>query len=66
VRLQPFEMPTSARKNHYIHASWLMDAREQQRVGIHIGRNYPAPIVDHAAARRITLEMYATAKLQQI
>jgi deoxyribodipyrimidine photo-lyase len=53
-------------KNKFIHAPWLMDATEQQRVGIQIGRNYPAPIVDHAAARQITLEMYARAKLQQL
>jgi hypothetical protein len=27
-----------------------------------IGRDYPAPVVDHAVARRIGLELYARAK----
>jgi deoxyribodipyrimidine photo-lyase len=49
-------------ENKFIHAPWLMNAREQQRVGIIIGRDYPAPVVDHAQARRITLDMYAAAK----
>jgi len=30
----------------------------QQSVGIVIGRDYPAPIVDHDAARKIALAMY--------
>ena len=48
--------------NRFIHAPWLMDPDEQKRVGVIIGRDYPAPIVDHAQARRVTLDLYATAK----
>ena len=44
---------------------WLMSAAEQKRTGIIIGRDYPAPIVDHAQARRVALDRYATAKSPQ-
>jgi len=27
-----------------------------------IGRDYPAPVVDHAAARTLTLELYKSAR----
>jgi deoxyribodipyrimidine photo-lyase len=45
-----------------IHAPWLMSAAEQARTGCLIGRDYPAPIVDHAQARARTLERYAVVK----
>ncbi len=45
-----------------IHAPWLMSTQEQQRSGVIIGRDYPAPIVDHAQARRVTLERYGSAR----
>ena len=48
--------------NKFIHAPWLMPAQEQKRARIIIGSDYPSPIVDHAQARRVTLEMYAAAK----
>jgi deoxyribodipyrimidine photo-lyase len=46
----------------FIHAPWLMDTAEQQRTGITIGRDYPAPIVDHAQARRVALDLFGAAK----
>ena len=46
----------------FIHAPWLMSADQQVQAGVVIGRDYPAPIVDHAAARGVTLELYARAK----
>jgi deoxyribodipyrimidine photo-lyase len=52
----------SACDNKFIHAPWLMTAQQQKRVGVVIGREYPAPIVDHAQARQITLDKYAAAK----
>ncbi len=52
----------AACSNKFIHAPWLMSAQEQQRSGVIIGRDYPAPIVDHAQARRVTLERYGAAK----
>jgi deoxyribodipyrimidine photo-lyase len=39
-----------------------MPAAEQQRAGIQIGRDYPAPIVDHARQRESALAMYRRAR----
>ena len=36
----------------WIHAPWRMPASAQQRCGVCIGRDYPAPLVDHEAAAR--------------
>lgn len=38
-----------------IHAPWAMSVDEQARAGCRIGVEYPAPLVDHAAARRRAL-----------
>ncbi|NBX72945.1 MAG: deoxyribodipyrimidine photo-lyase [Alphaproteobacteria bacterium] len=35
----------------HIHAPWLAPAPLLQSAGVRLGHNYPAPIVDHAAAR---------------
>ncbi len=52
-------LPELARvPDKFIHAPWTMDARTQQAAGCLIGRDYPAPIVDHATARKRTLERY--------
>jgi deoxyribodipyrimidine photo-lyase len=48
--------------NKYIHAPWTMGRLEQEALGIVIGRDYPGPIVDHAAAREKTLARYAIVK----
>jgi deoxyribodipyrimidine photo-lyase len=34
-----------------------MTVDEQHAAGVAVGKNYPAPIVDHAAARTRTLEI---------
>ncbi|HEX7811119.1 MAG TPA: deoxyribodipyrimidine photo-lyase [Burkholderiales bacterium] len=44
-----------------IHEPWTLTAMEQQAAGITIGKEYPLPIVDHAAARKRTLEIYKAA-----
>ncbi|HET8754501.1 MAG TPA: deoxyribodipyrimidine photo-lyase [Solirubrobacteraceae bacterium] len=41
---------------------WTMPAAVQRACGCVIGRDYPEPIVDHAAARRAALERYAAAR----
>ena len=46
----------------FVHAPWRMDAGEQARAGCVMGRDYPAPVVDHAEARKRTLERYAVAR----
>ena len=48
--------------DRYIHAPWCMSAAEQSARGVLIGRDYPAPRVDHAAARTRTLSRYGVVK----
>ena len=45
----------------YIHAPWTMPADTQTNCGVLIGRDYPAPIVDHGEARQRTLERFKRA-----
>jgi len=46
----------------YIHAPWKLPRHDQAALGVLIGRDYPAPIVDHALARDKTLARYAVVK----
>jgi deoxyribodipyrimidine photo-lyase len=46
-----------------IHEPWKMDVEIQRGAGCLIGRDYPAPIVDHAWARDRVLGAYAAARL---
>jgi deoxyribodipyrimidine photo-lyase len=46
----------------HIHAPWKMGPIEQEAAGAVIGRDYPAPIVDHAKARVRTLARYAATR----
>jgi len=46
----------------YIHAPWEMPPEVQRAMGCIIGRDYPAPIVDHAWARERALAVYAQAR----
>ncbi len=48
--------------NEHIHAPWKMSAEQSRKAGVVIGKTYPAPIVDHAQAREITLELYGRSK----
>ena len=45
-----------------IHAPWEMTPLEQQGAGVIIGKDYPAPVVEHAAARLRALEMFKAVK----
>ncbi len=45
----------------YIHAPWTMPAETQANCGVLIGRDYPAPVVDHAEARQRTLARFKSA-----
>jgi deoxyribodipyrimidine photo-lyase len=45
-----------------IHAPWRVPLARQREAGCVIGVDYPAPIVDHAAAREKTLARYAAAR----
>ncbi|MGE0799198.1 MAG: deoxyribodipyrimidine photo-lyase [Lautropia sp.] len=44
-----------------IHAPWTASAETLAGAGIRLGRDYPEPIVDHAAARAQALARYAAA-----
>lgn len=46
----------------YIHAPWKMGAAEQAAAGVCIGRDYPAPVVDHGMARERTLARFAVVR----
>jgi deoxyribodipyrimidine photo-lyase len=39
-----------------------MTLAEQRAAGVEIGKDYPAPLADHAAAREVTLKLYGVAK----
>ncbi|HVD69198.1 MAG TPA: FAD-binding domain-containing protein, partial [Actinomycetota bacterium] len=45
-----------------IHEPWTMTANEQSAARCRIGTDYPAPIVDHAAARARALAAFTAAK----
>ena len=45
----------------YIHAPWTLPPLEAQSCGFVLGRDYPAPIVDHATQRAEALKRYAAA-----
>ena len=46
----------------YLAEPWTMPDEVQQRAGCIVGRDYPEPIVDHAAARREALARYGEAR----
>ncbi len=45
----------------YIHTPWLLPGDQQARLGVRIGRHYPAPLVDHEVAQR-----HAKSRLAQV
>ena len=45
-----------------LHAPWLARPVDLAAAGVTLGRDYPAPIVDHAEARAATLARYAVVK----
>jgi len=45
-----------------IHEPWTMSPGEQDAFACRIGRDYPAPIVDHAAERRVALGLWEAIK----
>lgn len=45
-----------------IHSPWTASGAELASAGITLGKTYPEPIVDHAAARERVLEVYGSAR----
>ena len=52
----------AALPNALIHAPWLARPVDLAAAGIELGKHYPLPVVDHAAAREKTLQRYAVVK----
>lgn len=48
----------------FIHDPWKMPLELQRQFGCVLGSDYPAPIVDHSAARERTLAAYRSAKME--
>ncbi|GIW19551.1 MAG: hypothetical protein KatS3mg064_2708 [Tepidiforma sp.] len=48
--------------DRYLHEPWTMPLHVQQAAGCVIGRDYPAPIVDHAAARDRAVYLFEQAR----
>lgn len=46
----------------YVHAPWTMPEAVQRAAGCVIGRDYPGPVVDHAAQRVKALALYGRAR----
>jgi deoxyribodipyrimidine photo-lyase len=46
----------------WLHRPWEAPASTLAAAGVVLGRDYPRPIVDHAAARNFALEAFATLK----
>jgi deoxyribodipyrimidine photo-lyase len=46
----------------FIHEPWLLSPADQIRCGVRIGRDYPAPIVDHAVQRQRALDLYGAVR----
>jgi len=47
--------------DRHIHAPWLMTPEQQQKAGVVIGHDYPAPVVDHDVQRKLALALYQRA-----
>lgn len=45
--------------NRWIHSPWDAPADVLETAGVDLGKNYPHPIVDHAASRKLALDAYA-------
>jgi deoxyribodipyrimidine photo-lyase len=41
-----------------IHAPWQIPSLRQQLIGLQMGKDYPLPVVDHAASRALALDLY--------
>ena len=48
--------------NAFVHAPWTMGSLDQRACGCLIGRDYPAPVVDHAEQRARALALFKSAR----
>ena len=52
----------AALPNKYIHQPWTAPTELLEKSNVQLGKDYPAPIVDHANARKLALEAFAAIK----
>jgi deoxyribodipyrimidine photo-lyase len=50
----------------HLHAPWKMPSSLQRDLGCVIGRDYPAPLIDHGWARKRTLEAFRQARERSV
>lgn len=48
-----------------IHSPWTADSQTLSEAGVTLGKNYPFPVVDHAQARKQTLDRYSVVKSKE-
>ncbi|MCB1962511.1 MAG: deoxyribodipyrimidine photo-lyase [Rhodocyclaceae bacterium] len=48
----------------FIHAPWTLPPVDQAALGVRIGKDYPAPLVDHAQARERTLARFRAVRAE--
>jgi deoxyribodipyrimidine photo-lyase len=49
-----------------VHAPWQIPPLRQQSIGVVIGKDYPAPVVDHATQRALALDLYKSKQLNSM
>lgn len=49
----------------FIHAPWTMKPKDAEACGFKLGIDYPAPVVEHAAARERTLARFKTVRAME-
>ena len=59
--IRRYVLELAALPDKFIHAPWTLPAAEQTRLGVVIGRDYPAPVVDHAVQRARALALFKQA-----
>jgi len=48
----------------FLHKPWEMPAAERRKIGLRLGRDYPAPIVDLASSRKRALEAFQSIRAE--
>ncbi len=62
VFIRRFLPELAAVPDRFIHAPWRMSVAEQSACGVRIGRETPAPLVEHERARQRTLARYGVVR----